>query len=438
MIRLTVWGGAGEHGRSCYYVEMAGKRILFDCGVKKESAGEYPLLDANIVQQLDAVFLSHAHEDHSMALPLLVKLGYKGKVWTTRATVEQLKGYFASWEKYTHKHGANLPYDNEHIHGLRFAYLEEVGPSEKWLQIMPELELRWGRSGHLIGSVWLDLQVNGERIFYSGDYCSESGLLMADIPENRSGLDDREGKNVIGAAIIDSAYGMDSETQAVKIEKLTYHVNQILDRRGQVLLPVPAYGRGQDLMMWAAEQFPQTPIYVESELMQGLLHMLDWSDWLLPEVADRIEYCLQSSRFKIVDTLELREQITASEEVSIIFTTDGMMQSDKAQWYYSTLKDNQKNGVILTGHLAKGCFGRELLEMPNGKSDSPIAQIAWVRYKVHQGLPDVRKMLQDMHSKHTVLVHTGKTQTEALCEQLTLEGFTGMHALVPADILEIM
>lgn len=433
MIRLTVWGGSGEHGRSCYYIELAGKRILLDCGVKKENAGEYPLLDRNMVEQLDAVFLSHAHEDHSMAIPLLIKLGFKGKVWTTRATVQQLSGYFASWGKYVKEHGEERPYDQKHIDAIPFEYLEEKGPCGQWLPFEPNLQLRWGRSGHLIGSVWLDIEVGGERVFYSGDYSSESRLLIADSPA--AGLP--SGNHAFDVSIMDAAYGMDAESQAEKMDQLASYVQKIVDLNGTVLFPVPTYGRGQDLMIWAAGRFSETPIYVESELIEGLQQMLANPNWLLPGIADEILQWMQSSRFVTIRLKKEREQLLSEGIGGIVFTSDGMMQSDKAQWYYSKLKMNPCNGVILTGHLARGSFGQKLLAEQFADSDKQQAQIIAVRYKVHQGLPDVRRMLQTIRSQHTLLVHTGKTDTDLLCEKLAKEGFAGLQALIPGDSLEI-
>ncbi|MFX3635968.1 MAG: MBL fold metallo-hydrolase [Candidatus Pristimantibacillus sp.] len=432
MIRLTVWGGAGEHGRSCYYIEIAGKRILLDCGVKKEQSGVYPLLDRQKVQQLDAVFLSHAHEDHSIALPLLVKMGFTGKVWTTRATVQQLAGYFTSWHKYVRGRGAELPYDNEHIEALRFAYIEEAGAAGQWLQLEPGLEVRWGRSGHLIGSVWLEIQADGKRVFYSGDYSSESGLLIADTP----GQQDEAESSEVDAAIIDAAYGMDKETQEMKMDQLTVLVRTMVDQGGKALFPVPAYGRGQDLILWAVEQFPHTPVYIESELMEGMLQMLEWPDWLLPGAVERIVQWVESDRLVVIDSQQERERQISNSGSGIIFTNDGMMQSDKAKWYYSKLKDDPMNGVILTGHLAQGCFGQQLLEEQAGNQGRSLARVARVRYKVHQGLPDVRRMLRIIRSKHTLLVHTGKSDTDSLCEQLVIEGFAGLYSLIPGDTLE--
>ncbi len=79
MMRIEVWGGAGEYGRSCYFVKNKETKILFDCGINRSYEDSYPKIEREVVPFLDAVFLSHIHEDHTMGLPLLAKYGYKKK-----------------------------------------------------------------------------------------------------------------------------------------------------------------------------------------------------------------------------------------------------------------------------------------------------------------------------------------------------------------------
>lgn len=79
MMRMEVWGGAGEYGRSCYFVKNKEMKIVFDCGINRSYEESYPKIEREIVTFLDAVFLSHIHEDHTMGLPLLTKYGYKKK-----------------------------------------------------------------------------------------------------------------------------------------------------------------------------------------------------------------------------------------------------------------------------------------------------------------------------------------------------------------------
>ena len=106
------------------------------------------------VPKLDAVFLSHAHEDHSVAIPLLYRLGYQGEVWTTRETAAQLTAYFASWKEYTARAGVELPYMEEDQLAIRYRYLEEEAEKLTWFEALPGVEIMWGRSGHMVGAVW--------------------------------------------------------------------------------------------------------------------------------------------------------------------------------------------------------------------------------------------------------------------------------------------
>ncbi|MCS7463837.1 MBL fold metallo-hydrolase [Paenibacillus doosanensis] len=451
-MQVTVWGGAGEHGRSCYLIEHRQTRVLLDCGVKKEGPGAYPSLVGETAAGLDAVFLSHAHEDHSVAIPLLYKLGYRGAVWTTRATVRQLPAYFRAWKQYVAAQGAPLPYEEEHIDAIQYAYLEETAGPGEWLALSPKLSVCWGRSGHLPGSVWLLLNIEGRLAFFSGDYTSESALLAADIPalpaaELRSGEEAqpalggagrssaRANGPTVDLAIVDAAYGGDPDSQGEKLALLKAAVGEALHRGETVLLPVPVFGRGQELLLWAQETFPDVRIVAEKEIVDGLADMLQWRAWLRENAAGRIARGLQHGCMTVVDDPAGRERaIGAAPAAAIVFTSDGMMQSAKCRWYYEVLKRRGGYRVILTGHLAQGSLGRRLITGQDGGVGDPAAR--FVRYKVHQGKPDVRAMLDALPSKETVLVHAGKETTDALSAELAREGYAGLHSLVIGDALQ--
>ncbi|MDQ1257151.1 MAG: metallo-beta-lactamase family protein, partial [Candidatus Hydrogenedentes bacterium] len=88
-MRITSYGAAREVTGTKHLLEVNGHRILFDCGLfqgrRQEAASRNQRLPFN-VDELDAVVLSHAHIDHSGILPLLVRRGYQGKIYTTPAT----------------------------------------------------------------------------------------------------------------------------------------------------------------------------------------------------------------------------------------------------------------------------------------------------------------------------------------------------------------
>lgn len=426
MMQLNVWGGSGEHGRSCYLIRSGDTRILLDCGVKRVGCGEYPLLEAAEAARIDAVFLSHAHEDHSIALPWLYKLGYKGKVWTTRATAEQLPAYFANWSRFVEQQRGELPYREADIADIRYAFLEDGAPALRWFDVSPSLRVCWGRSGHMLGSVWLLLELEGRRFFYSGDYTEESLLLGADSPREAPG-----GLNGICGAIVDAAYGIDAERQADKLERLYAASERILTQGGHLLLPVPASGRGQELLLLMRQRFPAVPLWLEAELLQGMEQLLRQREWLKPGAGERISAILEE-KLNVIRSAEQRMALLLPDaQPGIFLSEDGMMQSAKSRWYYERLRGNSRNGIIVSGHTSKGTLASQLLAMDERERGCRMEAI---RYKIHQGLPDVRRMIDDMPAGAAkLLVHAPKADTDALAERLQAGGYRNVHALQPGD-----
>lgn len=501
MIKLNIWGGAGEHGRSAYLLSGDRTHILMDCGVKKEGAGAYPLIQPELVSTLDAVLLSHAHEDHSVAIPLLYKMGYQGEVWTTRETREQLNTYFQAWRSNLERAGHDLPYEEADVESIRYRYLEDQAKPGIWFEMIPDLHVLWGRSGHLAGSVWFALEMEGKRIFYSGDYTSESMLLQEDCAvevlrlaslfrgrEHKSsrmnnsqlsqGMAVSDGIQLAGEplvelaiatgnsgiskisltpsltksklnypmdlAIVDAAYGTDRDTQADKLEQLDHAIRQTIARGGKVLLPMPSVGRGQEIMLWAHEQFPGVPLIVEQALLDGMKQLLRVPYWLREQgthlegpLNGVIERFLKGQSWHLPKSQEDRERLLNQYGASLWFIPDGMMQSTLARWYYSQLAESGENLILLTGHAAVGTFAQQLAQNP---AEHGVCEVQKIRYKVHQGWLDVERMLQRLPARHTLLVHADKAETDRLRKGLLKNSPSPeaeLHSLSPGDELYV-
>lgn len=421
MLSLTIWGGACEHGRSSYLLQHQDEAVLMDCGGKKESGGIYPRIDPSVACRLKTVLLSHAHEDHSMALPLLYKYGYEGVVWTSRATALRLPGYYRAWKSYAASYGLTLPYDDRDIARVRYAYLEDAGEAGDWIEAAPGVKMMWGRSGHMPGSVWYALDWCGRLIFFSGDYSEESQVLAADRPRLERAAD---------LSIIDAACGADPDTQEDKLRALHEATGDTISRGRSVLFPVPVHGRGQELLLWAHHRFSQVPLIVDGELLAPLRELVKQRYWLREHSAEQLEALLRSPRVAVAGNNAERARLLSLTGAKLIFTAGGMMETECAQWYCRYMKNTGGGLVMLTGHLGRGSFGARLLAQ-----EDEALQVLLVRYKVHQGLPDVRRMLAALPSHATVLVHAARTPTVELLELLQQEGHSGLYALEPGDTL---
>ncbi|WP_128660532.1 MBL fold metallo-hydrolase [Paenibacillus sp. 598K] len=403
-IELDVWGGVREHGRSCYRLEVAETSVLLDCGGKKERGGLYPRLVPEQVKRLSVVFLSHAHEDHMAALPLLLQHGYTGEIWLTRETFRQLPGYARAWRSYVESYGGSVPYAESDWERLRWRLLDEEAEPSRWMTAAPGVRVCWGPSGHLPGAVWLLLELEGRVAFFSGDYSGESTLLRATMP----GPELLEGRR-IELAIVDAAYGDAEAEQGAQLDALCDKLMEVHAREGHVLLPVPSCGRGMDLAVELSERLPHMPLAVESTLALEWARLLR-SDlaarWLRADAPARLAAAI--GRLVTVSGEAQRQQLLRGSP-RIILSPDGMMLSEPARAYGRALQQDARHAIVFTGHLS-----RDARAMGGGVD----CEIVSTRYKVHQGLPDVLQMLRALQPLATVLVHADDQATTLLARRL--------------------
>ena len=172
MIKIKALGGAGEDSRNCFLLSTDSLNILLDCGVRREIAEVsrvYPLLTRETVSTLDMVIISHPHEDHTAALPYLYELGYRGDVYGSRETIELIPDYLRKWADYVEANDGQLPFDRHNIDLISYRTVDEL-----------DIPVRWGRSGHMVGSLWYLFELEGHRILYTGDSTYDSLLLQMD------------------------------------------------------------------------------------------------------------------------------------------------------------------------------------------------------------------------------------------------------------------
>ena len=158
-MKLEVLGGCGEYGRNCFYIEIDGEAILLDCGIMNDETQQLPDLTPQHVNKLQAVFLSHLHQDHVGALSLLVEYDYQGPVIVSDVTHQWLP--------------QELP--------LNFKIFKNH-MRRNWQKVTDHLEFFWGYSGHVIGSTWFSIMFNKKRIFFSGDGSMTSTLYPLESP----------------------------------------------------------------------------------------------------------------------------------------------------------------------------------------------------------------------------------------------------------------
>jgi len=247
-VSLLTLGGFGQVGRSCMLLTTPDSKVLVDCGINpgaRSPREAYPRLDwANItLDDLDAVVIGHAHLDHSGFLPVLLKYGYKGPIFCTEPTLPMMNLIQLDAIKVATAQGRVPMYADRDVHQvMRQAITIPYGAVT---DISPDIKLVLSNAGHILGSATCHFHFgNGEHNFvYTGDIKYGKSMLLESANTNYPRVE---------TLLIESTYGLKEDIQPDRQEvesTFVASVNSVLKEGGKVLIPIPAVGRAQELML---------------------------------------------------------------------------------------------------------------------------------------------------------------------------------------------
>ena len=260
-MKIKFLGAAHEVTGSCTLLEANGKRILVDCGME-QGADIYENCDLPVsVTDIDCVFLTHAHIDHSGKIPELTKAGYRGNIYATEATAElcrimlldsaHIQESEAEWRnRKSRRSGAEMyepPYTTEDVYKtiplfVKCRYGEEYN-------ICDGIAARFIDAGHLLGSSSIELTVtedgNTETILFSGDIGNIGKPLIRD-PQKPTEAD---------YVIIESTYGdrLHEPVTGDHAKEFADIIQDTFHRGGNLVIPSFAVGRTQELLYLIAQ-----------------------------------------------------------------------------------------------------------------------------------------------------------------------------------------
>lgn len=420
MTTIQALGGSGENGRNCYAVSDDTECFLFDCGVKREvygdRVGDYPLLTRELVQSLEAVFLSHVHEDHCAALPLLARYGYRGPVCASEESIESVYSYIHKWMRFVRNRGGRLPYDEADVRALSFVPLRPGWNTLPAGKGKTARTVCCGRTGHMLGSLWFALTLDGHRFFYSGDIVSHPLLLKQDRPEPAD------------TVILDCGYAGSTMRQEEQTGRLLEEIRSTLSAGGKVLLPLPPKGRGADLLVLVARTFPQVPIYADTEFREYVSFLLERKDWLQDGVslpaAENVHYVQNDGE---------RHAVCGQKGPALILSQDGMLAAPQGLVYYNALKGDARSKVIVTGHTGKGTEGSLLWDDAYCRENGIRIRRCRIIYKVHFDAGDLLDGIRILRPRRVVLFHAPRADCTAVLERLSGLGIDA-RCLSPGEI----
>lgn len=355
-MELYIAGGCGEHGRNCFYLETEDAAWLVDCGVMAgaEGDGKFPHLTMRQIQKLRAVFLTHSHADHTGAIPRLLRQGYEGPIIATTPTFSQ------------------LPFECHQAMELDKICM----PTERGT--FGKLGIKWGRSGHCEGSVWLQFFTENKTILFSGDYTEASRIYPCD----------RLRDQYADLAVVDCAYGHDTQMDVEYMDNVVKTVKGLLIKRKTVFLPVPKYGRGLDLLLLLSGKMPEIPLYGDEHFVRQAQRACRGGEWYLPFPGE----CLQRLQ-------HLQEDILKSE--GIVFLSDSQLRGVTGECARTLLEAGACG--VMTGTPEAGSLSERLLNS---------GEMIFARYPVHLNEASCKKLLTENRIEKAVYYHSAEFSYE--------------------------
>jgi len=452
-VRLTALGGAQEVGRSAWLLKTRESSVLLDCGTKPGSQNpmdSYPRLDSPEFQidSLDAVVISHAHLDHCGFVPFLYKYGYDGPVYCTPPTSNLMTMLQLDYLDVARMQGVTPLYDQKdvrecvlHTIPLRYGVVTDIAP---------DIRLTLHNAGHILGSAMAHLHI-GEglhNLVYTGDYKFIRTMLLeaASIEFPR-----------VETVVTESTYGGGNNIMPSRLEadeRMVAIINETIEKRGKVLIPVAAVGRAQEIMLVLDSYMrrgllKEVPVFIEGMISEATAIHTAYPEYLGREVRHRIlnegVNPFASDYFTIVEHPSERQSIIEGEPC-IVMTTSGMLEGGPVIEYFKSWAQDEKNTIIFVTYQVEGTMGKKVqkgvneITMMDTAGKMLVVQVKMRNETIEgfSGHSDRRQLVNYLthlnpKPERIFICHGEKARTYDLADFLSKKD--GINTIVP-DILE--
>jgi KH/beta-lactamase-domain protein len=368
-VRLTALGGFKEVGRSSMMIETNDSKVLLDAGIHPGARSPpdcYPRLDwiKTDLEDIDAIVLSHGHMDHAGFLPIIYKYGYNGPLYCTEPTLALITLLLSDALKISSMEGRQYSYDMKDIRTM-ISHTIPI-PYGSVTDISPDIKLVLYNAGHILGSSAVHLHVGegAHNVVYTGDFKFGRSLLLEPASFNFPRVE---------TLIMESTYGNKTDIMPPREETdlaFVKTINDTLNEGGKVLIPVPAVGRAQEIMLvldmyMRQKVLSETTIFIEGMIREATAVHLYYPEFLNRELRDRIiengENPFVTDYFSIIEHPSNRDEALSSGP-AIILATSGMLEGGPSVQYFRELAGDPRNKILFVSYQVQGTLGRRVLD----------------------------------------------------------------------------
>jgi metallo-beta-lactamase family protein len=368
---------------SRYCLEVAGKRVMIDCGMFQERQFQPRNWDPPALppESINAMLLTHVHIDHCGLIPRWVRLGFNAPIYATEPSVglvdimmrdaaeiqEEDIGYKL---KRHQREGRKSPFPYEPL--FTVADVDQCKPLfravkyDQPIQVTPEVKAWFFDAGHILGSAMIRVEgtENGRTtsIVFSGDIGQENKPIVND-PSMLCCAD---------YVVMESTYGDrnhphpgDTETQ------LAEAINDAVSRKGNVIIPTFAVERAQELVyhigrLLRAGRIPQIPVFLDSpmaiDVTEVYLKFHDWCDEALLKMVRDQQAPFVYPNLKYLRTADQSKEINHATPPNVIMASSGMCNAGRIKHHLRNNIEKPEATILFVGHQGEGTLGRQIVD----------------------------------------------------------------------------
>ncbi|MCI9418578.1 MAG: MBL fold metallo-hydrolase [Eubacterium sp.] len=381
-MKLEFLGAAHEVTGSCHYLEIGGKRLCVDIGMEQgQNLFESQEIPVNAAE-IDYILLTHAHIDHTGLLPMLYARGFRGEVYTTRATADlsaimlrdsaHIQQFEAEWRNRKAQRSGGEVYVPLYTMEDALGAIDLLIPCEygRKIRLCEEITIRFTDVGHLLGSSSIEVfAVEGEEtrtIVFSGDLGNRNKPILRDPIYTKKA----------DYVVMESTYGdrLHGETPDYAGE-IAEVIGRTFEKGGNVVIPAFAVGRTQELLYFIRQikeqglvkTNPEFEVYVDSPLAVGATNIFgkNVEGCFDEEAKELVRKGINPIGFpglKLSITSDDSKAINFDMRPKVIISASGMCEAGRIRHHLKHNLWRRESTIVFVGYQSRGTLGRALLE----------------------------------------------------------------------------
>lgn len=434
--KLTFLGAAGTVTGSKTLLETQGAKILVDCGLfqglkslRSLNWSPFPIDP----KEIDAIVLTHAHLDHCGYIPVLVKNGFHGPIYCTRATkdlteiilkdsakIQEEDAERANTHSYS-KHKKAVPlYTQKDVHMSMNQF--STHDYSEWVIINNDVKFVFENNGHILGSAFVHMRVFEKTVVFSGDIGQSKPMLM--YPPKKIPQADY--------IIMESTYGDRLHAKTDVKEDLLEVIEETYEKKGILMIPSFAVERTQEIIYLLYQlrlegKMPNIPVYLDSPMGINATSVYENYRELQSISREDIHHMYEDVRF--VSDYMMSKSVCLDKKPKIVIAGSGMVEGGRIIHYLNNHAGEKKNTLLFVGFQGEGTRGRALL---NGSTEIKFfgkyhqvkcAVRSISSLSAHGDQEDMLNWLRNCKTapKKIFLNHGEQHQAEAFCVKIKTE-----------------